>query len=320
MAIDTGILINVGFFVYVSIVFAILALGFNLQWGYSGLFNAGIAGFFLIGAYTAAFASTPRTPPSIGYPGHLGGFDLPLPVGAVLAMVASGSVAALVALPTVRLRADYLAIATLAFAEVLRIFAINLESITAGTIGIPGLSPPIVFDPPNGFLNAMAKVGVSAAILLGLLLTLHFVAESPWGRVLRAIRDDEEATMALGKNTFRYKLQVFAIGGALMGLAGWLFTVTINYLEPSGSFEPRVTFSVWVMVIVGGAGNLRGSIVGAFVIYGLEWLSVQLKDFVPKQFGDTIFYTRLMVVGVLLILLIIYRPEGILREKKRILR
>src|SRR5438477_438761 len=111
-----------------------------------------------------------------------------------------------------------------------------------------------------------------------------------------------------------------AFGGALMGLAGWLFTITINYIEPSGSFAPAITFSVWVMVIVGGAGNLRGAIVGAFAIYGLEWLSVQLKDYAPRELKDTIFYIRLMIVGTLLIVLIIYRPEGILREKKRILR
>jgi len=327
MAIDSGTWINVGFYIYVSIAFAILALGFNLQWGYTGLFNAGIAGFFLIGAYTAAFAITPPTPPSIGYPGHLGGFSFPLPVGAVLAMVASGAVAALVALPTVRLRADYLAIATLAFAEVLRIFAINLESITAGTIGIPGLPAPVEFNPPNAFLNATVKVAVSAALILALLLVLYFMAESPWGRVLRAIREDEEATMALGKNTFQYKLQAFALGGALMGLAGWLFVITLNYIEPTGSsaattlgFAPAVTFSVWVMVIVGGAGNLRGSVVGAFVIYGFQWLSVQLKDLAPTELKEGIPYLRLMIVGVLLIVLIIYRPEGILRERKRVLR
>src|SRR5437762_579367 len=136
----------------------------------------------------------------------------------------------------------------------------------------------------------------------------------------RAVREDEEATMALGKNTFLYKLQAFAIGGALMGLAGWLFTITINYIEPSGSFAPAITFSVWVMVIVGGAGNLRGAIVGAFAIYGLEWLSVLLKYYAHRDRKDTIFYIRLMIVGTLLIVLIIYRPEGILREKKRILR
>src|SRR5213594_3030705 len=236
MAFDPLFLINVGFYISFSIVFAILALGFNLQGGYTGLFNAGIAGFFLIGAYTAAIAITPPTPPSTGYPGHLGGFQLPLAVGALLAMAMSGLAAALVALPTVRLRADYLAIATLAFAEVLRVVAINWESVTAGTIGIFPIPQPVEFNPPSAFLNAMVKVAIGAGVLLILLGVLLFMTESPWGRVLRAVREDEEATMALGKNTFLYKLQAFAIGGALMGLAGWLFTITINYIEPSGSF------------------------------------------------------------------------------------
>jgi branched-chain amino acid transport system permease protein len=321
MAIDTGILVNIGFYVSFSIIFAILALGFNLQWGYTGLFNAGIAGFFLIGAYTAAIAITPPTPPSTGYPGHLGGFQLPLAIGALLAMLLSGSTAILVALPTVRLRADYLAIATLAFAEVVRTVATNLEPVTAGTIGIVGIPHIIEWSGPNrAFLNTTTVVLVGAAILLALFLILHFTVESPWGRVLRAIREDEEATMAVGKNTFWYKLQVFGIGGALMGLAGWLFAVTLLYIEPVGSFAPAITFSVWVMVIVGGAGNLRGAVVGAFVIYGFEWLSVQLKDLAPDFLKDAIPYIRLMVVGVLLIILIILRPEGILREKKRVLR
>src|SRR5256885_1142735 len=192
MAIDTGTLTNIGFYVFVSIMFAMLALGFNLQWGYTGLFNAGIAGFFLIGAYVAVFAITPPAPPLIiggikVYPGHLGGYSLPLPVGALVAMFVSGAAAAL-----------------------------------------------------------------------------------------------------------------FALRGALMGLAGWFFAITINYVEPSGSFAPAVTFSVWVMVIVGGSGNHRGAIIGAFVIYGLEWLSVQLKDLAPKFLADTIPYIRLMLVGVLL--------------------
>ena len=143
-------------------------------------------------------------------------------------MAMSGLAAALVALPTVRLRADYLAIATLAFAEVVRTVAINLEPVTAGTIGIVGIPHIFDFSGPNAaFLNTATDVGLGAGILLGLFLGLHFIVESPWGRVLRAVREDEEATMAVGKNTFRYKLQVFAIGGALMGLAGWLFALTL---------------------------------------------------------------------------------------------
>src|SRR5881296_2723377 len=399
-----GILTNLGFYVSVAIIFSVLALGFNLQWGYTGLFNAGIAGFYLIGAYTMAIAITAPAPPIViggipVYPVHLGGYSLPLTAGAILAMFVSGATAAVIALPALRLRADYLAIATLAFASILQVVANNLQSVTGGAIGITGIPKPIEFTSADApFLNAITIVGIGSAILLVLILLLQFMAESPWGRVLRAVREDEEATMALGKNTFNYKLQAFALGGALMGLAGALFAVTLGYVSPSSSFAPAVTFSVWVMVIVGGSGNNRGVIVGAFLIYGLEWLSVQLKDYVPialaaglptirlllivvgliaviaaglfvllsrymptrgwgrvlrkiqergwvrngtigafalyglgwvfvflEQYkpgaiGDTIFYTRLMFIGVLLIILIIYRPEGILREHKRVLR
>jgi branched-chain amino acid transport system permease protein len=398
-----GILTNLGFYVSVSIVFFVLALGFNLQWGYTGLFNAGIAGFYLIGAYVAAIAITPPAPPIIVggvvvFPGHLGGYSLPLIAGVFLAMLASGMTAAIVAIPALRLRADYLAIATLAFAVILQIITNNLQSVTGGAIGIPGIPPPIGWQGTDAsFLNAMTMVGIGAFVLVLLLFVLQFMVESPWGRVLRAVREDEEATMALGKNTFNYKLQAFALGGALMGLAGALYAVTLGYLSPASSFAPAVTFSVWVMVIVGGSGNNRGALVGAFLIYGMEWLSLQVRDQVvtaldasyvalgaalidigvaavvasivvlvlgwikpntrwgglpvrawknsvarglllmflalyatmwlfvgleqssPSAVGDAFFYIRFMVIGVLLILLIIYRPEGILREEKRVL-
>jgi branched-chain amino acid transport system permease protein len=325
MAIDTGILTNFGLYVAIAIVFSILALGFNIQWGYTGLFNAGIAGFYLIGAYVAAIALTaPQPPQKIGdiiiVPGHWGGFQLPFVAAVLLAMIASATAAALVAIPTLRLRADYLAIATIAFAEVLRNFTINLESFTGGAIGISFIPRPVVFNPPNLFLTIMSLVAIGGGILLMLLLVLQFMFESAWGRVLRATREDEEATMALGKDTFSYKLQAFAIGGALMGLAGALSAVILAYIEPTGSFAPGVTFSVWVMVIVGGSGNNRGAILGAFLIYGLEWASVQLKDFAPAALKDQIFYIRFMIIGILLILLVLFRPEGILREKKRALR
>src|SRR6266540_1119173 len=154
MAIDTGLLTNFGFYAAIAIIFAILALGFNIQWGYTGLFNAGIAGFYLIGAYVAAIALTaPQAPIKIGdvviVPGHWGGFQLPFVVAAILAMLASGATAALIAIPALRLRADYLAIATIAFAEILRNLTINLESFTGGAIGISFIPRPIVFNPPG---------------------------------------------------------------------------------------------------------------------------------------------------------------------------
>src|SRR6266545_7672867 len=195
MAIDTGLLTNFGFYAAIAIIFAILALGFNIQWGYTGLFNAGIAGFYLIGAYVAAIALTaPQAPIKIGdvviVPGHWGGFQLPFVVAAILAMLASGATAALIAIPTLRLRADYLAIATIAFAEIVRIFAINLESVTGGTIGIILIPRPVTFNPPDPFLIAVTMVAIGGAILLALIFILQFMAESPWGRVLRATRDD----------------------------------------------------------------------------------------------------------------------------------
>jgi len=308
-----GILTNVGFYASIAVIFAVLALGFNLQWGYTGLFNAGIAGFYLIGAYTMAIAITAPAPPIViggipVYPGHLGGYSLPLAIGAILAMFASGAAAAIIALPALRLRADYLAIATLAFASILQIFANNLQSVTGGAIGITGIPKPVEFTSADApFLNASTIVGIGSAILLVLILLLQFMAESPWGRVLRAVREDEEATMALGKNTFNYKLQAFALGGALMGLAGALFAVTLGYVSPSSSFAPTVTFSVWVMVIVGGSGNNRGAIVGAFLIYGMEWLSVQLKDLVPQNPlvlppGLQGFATFIVLIGVVVTL------------------
>ena len=436
-----GILTNLGFYVSLAIIFAVLALGFNLQWGYTGLFNAGIAGFYLIGAYVCAIAITPATPPIIiggvvVYPGHLGGYSLPLVAGVLLAMFVSGASAAAVAIPTLRLRADYLAIATLAFAVILQIVTTNLQSVTGGSIGITSIPPPILFEGTDAsFLNAITMVGIGAVVLFALLVALQFMSESPWGRVLRAVREDEEATMALGKNTFMFKLQAFALGGALMGLAGALYAVTLGYLSPASSFAPAVTFSVWVMVIVGGSGNNRGAIVGGFLIYGMEWLSVQVRDqaaaglaanylfmrglfidlgvgaliafvlvvvlrrfmpniqwtraltgatlgaysavlvifgalapvwgvivflvlaalavllervrtskiaqrliiaaaavygagwafvllqqFTPSSVADSFFYIRLMLIGVLLILLIVYRPEGILREERRVLK
>src|SRR5437667_12345700 len=309
-----GILTNLGFYVSVAIIFSVLALGFNLQWGYTGLFNAGIAGFYLIGAYVAAIAITPPTPPIIVgdvvvFPGHLGGYSLPLVVGVLLAMLASGAAPALVAVPALRLRADYLAIATLAFAVILQIATANLQSITGGTIGISGIPPPIYYQGPDAqFLTAMTLVGVGALVLVALILILQFMVESPWGRVLRAIREDEEATMALGKNTFNYKLQAFALGGALMGLAGALFAVTLGYISPSSSFAPSVTFSVWVMVIVGGSGNNRGAIFGAFLIYGFEWLSVQLKDYIPIALAEGLPGIRslLIATGVAAAVLLVF--------------
>jgi branched-chain amino acid transport system permease protein len=321
-AVDTGILTNVALFCSFSIVYAVLAIGFNLQWGYTGLFNAGIAGFFLIGAYTAAIVTTPFDPPVVLgnvviVPGHWGGLSWPFVAGAILAMVFSGLAAALIAIPTLRLRADYLAIATLAFAEIIRRVAINFDTFTGGTNGITRIPRLVTYDPPDPFAGGMVLLGVGAFVLLAVFLVMTFAVESPWGRILRAIREDEVATMALGKNTLLSKVQAFALGGAIMGLAGALFIVTKSYLDPQDFAPALATFPIWVMVIVGGAASNRGVILGAFLLYGMEYVSVLLKDYVAS---DKIFYFRLMIIGALLIILIMFRPQGLLPERRRVLK
>jgi branched-chain amino acid transport system permease protein len=232
-------------------------------------------------------------------------------------MVFSGLAAALIAIPTLRLRADYLAIATLAFAEIIRRVATNFDTFTGGTNGITRIPRLVTYEPTDSFASGMVLLAVGAFVVLAVYLLMHFTLESPWGRILRAIREDEVATMALGKNTLLAKIQAFALGGALMGLAGALFIVTKSYLNPEDFTPALATFPIWVMVIVGGAANNRGAIVGAFLLYGMEYVSVLLKDYVPS---NTVFYTRLMVIGALLIILIIYRPQGLLPERRRVLK
>ena len=201
---------------------AILALGLNLQWGYTGLFNAGVAGFYAIGAYTAAFLLTGPAPPTPFYSGHIGGFSKHFVVGVVGAFVFAALGGFLIGILTLRLREDYLAIATLALAEIVRIFLRNGEGVTGGVIGV--LRIPRPFDqwglrgPESDAALAVLFVG---GVLL-VLLILEWMTRAPWGRTLRAIREDEEAAQVLGKDTFWLKLQAFTIGCGIIGLAGAL--------------------------------------------------------------------------------------------------
>lgn len=321
-------------------IFAILALALNLHFGHTGLFNAGLAGFYAFGAYTAAILLTPPSPPRPGlYPGHLGGFDLAgrvawffQAVGGVeislfganllaflLAAAAAFLVAAfvglLIGIPTLKLRADYLAITTLALAEIFRITLRNARGLTAGTIGI--ISIPRPFDglglggPESAALLALL-LGISIVVLY---LIVTWFTSSPWGRVLRSIRDDEEATEVMGKDTFSFKLQSFTIGCGIMGLAG-AFVASLNRVIVPDAFVPITTFTIYVMVILGGAGRNLAVLAGAALFYLFNWGSIRLKDFLPSVIADKVAFYRLMAVGILLIVVVVLRPQGIFPEKK----
>ncbi len=322
-------------FLVPALIFALLALALNLQWGHTGLFNAGIAGFWAVGAYTTAIMLTPRSPPSISYPGHLGGYDQSFLVAALVAMLVTAFLGLLLTLPILRLRADYFAISTLAFSEIIRLVFNSAESLTGGSLGI--------FDIPRPFdrllpvtssggvdpgLSALTLMALGGMLVLLALAALDYLTNSSWGRVLRGIREDDVATLAAGKHVAYFQLQAMVLGSAIMGLAGAMFAVYTQVALPD-QFDPLSTFTIYVMVILGGSANNRGVIIGAFLFYFLDWISVRLKDYIPVTmsglFGDflrwfvlNIAYFRLMIIGAVLILLILYRPQGIFKERKRV--
>ncbi len=320
--VDVGILKEMVFFLSFFGIFALLCLGLNLQWGYTGLFNIGVAAFFAVGAYTSAILITPNVPPSEFYPGHLG-FGQPFIVGVIGAILVSAFLGFLIAIPTVRLRADYLAIATIGLAEIIRLSLIQSEPITAGTIGLKNIPSPIIFPGQALLTNATTAIIIGLSVL-GIYLFIELVGRSPWGRVLKAIREDEDAAVALGKNAFSYKVQAFVLGAAIMGAAGSLFGAVLTIIEPLTSFTPIETFLIWVMVILGGSGNNRGVLLGALAVWGFQFLVI--RDFyLPFPIFPTIgpvdlnakkSFLQLIFLGLLVIFIMLYRPRGILGEER----
>jgi len=311
-----SLLLELANFLVPASIFAVMALGLNVQWGYTGLFNAGVAGFWAIGAYTAAIVMTPFSPANPQYPGHLGGFSQSFLLAAVAAMALAGLAGLLIALPTLRLRADYFAIATLALAEIIRLVLTNAEHWTGGPHSIIQIPRPFDVLTTNPGLSDASMAALAVLLVVLAYFAIEYITASPFGRVLRGIREDEEATLALGKNVTSYRLQAFVLGCVFMGLAGAVFASYQRFVNPE-QFDPLATFTIYVMVILGGSANNRGVIVGAFLFYSFDWVSVRLKDYLPPTIGEKVPYLRLMIIGVLLVLLIIYRPEGIFREKKR---
>src|SRR5438552_2538083 len=251
-------------------IYALLSLGLNLQWGYTGLFNVGIAGFYAIGAYTSALLTTPPSPQ------HLGGLNLPMPVGMFGALLTSGLLAYLVGKPTLRLREDYLAIATVSLAETLRLILKNEAWLTNGVQGLRDIPRP--FQQTFGVSYDLLYLLLLLLIVTGVYLASERLIRSPWGRVLKAIREDEAVAASVGKNVFRFKMQALLLGAMRMGLGGRLYAHYVKFISPD-TFNPLLgTFIIWVMLMAGGSGNNRGAIVGAAVICCLWPLSSVLTD------------------------------------------
>lgn len=295
-----------------ALIYALLAMGLNIHYGYTGLLNFGHVAFFAAGAYTSAILTMPP-PGSIGGTVEYAiGLGLPLPIGLPISLAAGalvgGLLATLIGLTSVRLGTHYLAIATFALAGIFGDFLVNEQWLTRGVFGLNRVPKP-------GRALLGPDVWQVAYLLFVILLTLavYLVIErlvnAPFGRLLKGIREDEDASRMLGKDSNAVKLKSFAIGGSVAGLAG---SVYAHYLGSvvTGQFVPLITFLVWVALLLGGAGSNRGAIFGAFLLVAFR----ESTRFLPEVGGNPSLVPslRFVVIGLLLVIVVRFRPQGVL--------
>ncbi|MFQ5928724.1 MAG: branched-chain amino acid ABC transporter permease [Acidobacteriota bacterium] len=315
---DFGIIAYLTSLAITAGIFAVFALGLNIQWGYTGLFNIGIAGFFAIGAYTSALITTPEpTGLYAQYVHQIFGLNLPFVFGLLGAAIVCGAVAALIGIPTLRLREDYLAIATIGIAETIRLIFHNERWLANGAQGLMGLPQPLQNLVAPQHYNYL-YLGIVLIVVLLIYLAIERAIRSPWGRVLRAVREDEVSTAMSGKDIFRFKMQSLVLGAMIMGIGGALYAHFTKAISPD-VFEPLYgTFIIWVMLMAGGSGNNKGAILGAYVVWGI-WIGTQfLGDFLPLAIQPRAPYIRFLLIGLLLEIILVYRPQGLLGEEKRV--
>ncbi|MBA3251823.1 MAG: branched-chain amino acid ABC transporter permease [Geodermatophilaceae bacterium] len=310
-----------------AVFYALLALGLNIHFGYAGLLNFGQAGFAMLGAYSIAVMSTT--------------YGLSLWIGVLAAIVSATIFALLLGIPTLRLRADYLAIVTIAAAEILNLVIRSPSStpVTNGTRGISqfsqGFDAVAPWDTAARFdffgIRYSGKdlwnmtVGWSLVALVCLLTWM--LMRSPWGRVLKAIREDEDAARSLGKNVYLFKMQALILGGIIGALGGVMYAFNVTTAQPD-AYQTSVTFFAYTVLILGGAARVFGPVVGAILFYFLlaftENVLVQLTagsdPLIPPEIltRSDAFQIRFIIVGIGLMLLLIFRPQGIFGDRREV--
>jgi branched-chain amino acid transport system permease protein len=309
-----GLVSYLVFFFIVALIFSIAVMGLNLQWGYTGLFNAGVAGFLAIGGYTMAILTGPSRDAVFG------GFELPFIVGLLGAGLTAGAGALLIGLITLKLREEYLAVATFGVAVSIHLVCLNWEYFTGGTLGLIGIPNP-ARALVDGSL-AQNSLYLLCVLLVGgvVFVALERVVQSPWGRMLKAIREDETAAESLGKNAARVRLEAFVLGCLIMGFSGALYTGFIGYVSPS-DYLPIVTFQIWTMLIVGGSGNNRGAVIGAIVVWGI-WTGsgYAISKVVPGDMQAQGGALQALLIGAILVITLLFRPSGLIGEKVQVSR
>jgi branched-chain amino acid transport system permease protein len=289
-------------------IYAVLALGLNIQWGFAGLFNAGIAGFFAIGAYVSAILTTA---PSMR---HLGGYEMPYWTAYIAAMLVAGVLAWAVGRICLRLRSDYLAIATIGIAEIFRLILKNETWATNGPRGISMVPRP--FESLLQPWGELAFMGLVLAAVAAIYLVLETARKSPWGRVMTAIRENEPAARAAGKNVARFRMEGFVFGCMLMALAGAFMSQNLRIIDPNVSDPLTATFLVWVMLVVGGSANNKGAILGAFLMWTVWSATEILTGYLPDGLAIRTAYVRIFLIGLVLQIVLQKFPHGILPEQR----
>jgi len=307
-----------------TVVFALAAIGLNVHFGYTGLLNFGQSGFLAVAAY--GLAVTVAT------------FDLPMWLGILIGLAGAVVLALLLGIPTLRLRADYLAIVTIAAAEIIRLTvrSVTFESTFGGSDGRQAFAggfydlnpyPVREYNIGNfGFNERQMWILTVGWILVALsCLVVYLLMRSPWGRVLKAIREDEDAVRSLGKNVYAYKMQSLIIGGVLGCLGGFVYALGQASIQPD-IFGTDTTFFAYTILILGGAARVGGPVVGAMIF----WVILSLSDNILNEAIDAGYISkslisttqvgqfRFMIVGLLLMLLMIFRPQGIFGDRREI--
>lgn len=284
------------------LVYGVLVLGLNLQYGFTGLVNFGHVLFFAVGAYTVGIMAA--VDPFAGI-----GLALPWPLALAASTVTAGLVGGLIGVMTLRLRDDFLAIVTLAAAEIFHDVSANFTSITGGDTGLLGIPQPVADAAPSNENAMIASFLLLAAVLLVCYLLVNRLTDSPYGRVLRAIRADELVTETVGKDVFTYKLQAFVYGSVFAGFVGGLFALYNGAISP-GFFTLNVTVTLWIGMLLGGPGNNRAVLGGLAFIMTLR-LSTRFLMGVSPVSQDHFASLRLILVGFILVLVVRYKPEGV---------
>ncbi len=305
-------------------VFALAAIGLNLHFGYTGLLNFGQVGFMALGAYGISV-----TVATLGFSLWWG-----LALGAALSV----TLALLLGLPTLRLRGDYIAIVTIAASEIVRFVArsVSMREITGGSFGLSDFADEFyAINPFPGGSYGLGLVQYSArgfwVITVGwtlvalLALMTYVLMHSPWGRVLRSIREDEDAARSLGKNVYSYKMQSLVVGGLIGTLAGVMYAISQQSVQPD-TYSTPVTFYAYAIIILGGTARVFGPVLGSMIFWALlSFTDTALRQAVAAGYiptaimdGTQVGQMRFILLGLGLMLLMIFRPQGILGDRKEI--